>query len=231
MKKTMTQDYKQHWDDKFKSQSWGRYPPEDFVRFIGRNYKNCDRQALKILEVGCGPGANLWFLHREGYAVSGIDGSPAAIEIASERLESENQGLNPIVPDLKVGDFKDLPWGGGSFDGVVDIFAIYANTNEVIAKTLSEVYRVLKPGGRFYAKLWGRKCTGYGEGIELEPGTYDEIPTGPCANMGVSHFFDEAEIRRVFSDFQIDAIDNVLRVDGHSGSVIEEYLCQFTKGV
>ena len=27
-------NYKDHWDDKFRAQSWGRYPPEDLVRFM-----------------------------------------------------------------------------------------------------------------------------------------------------------------------------------------------------
>ena len=224
------QDYKQHWDDKFKSQSWGRYPPEDLVRFMGRNFKEGDRGALKVLEVGCGPGANLWFLHREGYNVSGIDGSPAAIEQAAVRLHDENEALNSLAPDLKVGDFSLLPWGNEQFDVVIDIFAIYANTLEVINKTVSEVERVLKPGGNFYTKLWGRNCTGYGQGTELESGTYDDIPAGPCAHMGVSHFFDAAEIEQIFSNFESITIDVVTRTDRVRGDdVVEEYLCHFKK--
>jgi len=222
-------DYSQHWDDKFSTREWGRYPPEDLVRFVGRNFKVADRQEISVLEVGCGPGANIWFLHREGYRVAGIDGSPAAIDKARLRIEIENTGLNGIDPDLRVGNFSRLPWPEQSFDLVVDIFAMYANTVDVIEQTLGEVYRVLKPGGRFYSKLWGTNTTGFGQGTEIESRTYDEIPLGPCCSMGISHFFDIDEIRQRFGSFQIDAIDTIVRSDAIIDSDIEEIICQCTK--
>lgn len=225
----MTNDYIHHWDKKFRSRSWGRYPPEDLVRFMGRNYKHLNSSDIKVLEVGCGPGANLWFLHREGFDVSGIDGSETAIEIASQRLKDENSELNPKFPDLRAADFSELPWEDNQFDVVIDIFAIYANTTDVIVKVLNEVHRVLKPQGRFYSKLWGRGCTGYGQGTKIEEGTYDNIPKGPCYDMGVSHFFDETEIKDIFQNFQIDAIDTLHRTEQNGNVKIEEYMCQFTK--
>lgn len=227
---TAAADYKDHWDEKFKAGSWGRYPPEDLVRFVGHTYRDADKNTISVLEVGCGTGANLWFLHREGYRIAGIDGSPTGVELTRKRLAEENAGLNPHTPDLRAGDFSSLPWADESFDLVIDIFAIYANTLEIISKTADEIHRVLKPGGRFYAKFWGRNTTGYGKGMEIEPGTYDEIPEGPCQNMGISHFFDRMEIENVFSKFHIDAIDTIARTDVSRGSdMIEEYLCQFTK--
>jgi SAM-dependent methyltransferase len=226
---SVASDYIQHWDDKFSTRAWGRYPPEDLVRFMGRQFAGRDRTAVSVLEVGCGPGANLWFLHREGYKVSGIDGSPAAIRIAEERLATENKGLNKHAPDLRVGNFATLPWADSQFDVVLDIFAIYANTLPVIDQVVSEVYRVLKPGGLFYSKLWGRNCTGYGQGREIEPGTYDDIPAGPCQDMGVSHFFDRAEIDRVFSRFSVRTVDVLTRTESVKNLVTEEYLCQFER--
>jgi SAM-dependent methyltransferase len=223
-------EYSAHWDEKFRARPWGRYPPEDLVRFMGRNFRELGRRReTKVLEIGCGPGANLWFLHREGFRVAGIDGSTSAIDQACARLRTENAGLNPIVADLRVGDLSRLPWAEAEFDVVVDNFALYANLNPVIERAISEVYRVLKPDGRFYLKVWGRGTTGYGEGRCLEEGTYTEIPRGPCRDMGVAHFFDEAEIRSRFARFQIDGIDRLVRSDSHSVSIIEELACQFTK--
>jgi SAM-dependent methyltransferase len=221
--------YNRHWDEKFRTRAWGRYPPEDIVVFMGRNYRDVDHGTISVLEIGCGPGANLWFLHREGYRVAGIDGSQAAIALASERLSRENAGLNAASPDLRVGDFSRLPWPEAAFDVVIDNRALYANTLAVIRSALAEVRRVLKPGGRFYSKSWGTGTTGYGQGPEIEPGTYDEIPAGPCEAMGVSHFFDEAEIRREFAAFRLEVIDVVRRTENSRGHFIEEFLCQFSK--
>lgn len=224
----MAENYTGHWDEKFKSRGWGRYPPEDFVRFMGRNFRHADKNRVKVLEVGCGPGANLWFMHREGFAVHGIDISAAAISIASERLAVENAGIKSPIPDLRVGNFSRLPWPDCHFDVAVDIFSVYANTTSVIADALGEIARVLKPGGLFYCKLWGTNTTGFGQGLLIEQGTYDAIPEGPCKQMGVSHFFTREEIESVFGrHFRPTAIDVVTRSDVAANQHIEEFHCQF----
>jgi len=94
------------WENVFRSQSWGKYPAEDFIRFIASNFYNVsDRKNVRILEVGCGPGANLWFMAREGFSVYGIDGSKHAIHLAKLRLDSECPGW---VGQLVVGDMVQL---------------------------------------------------------------------------------------------------------------------------
>ena len=62
------------WEEIFKTQGWGKYPPEELIRFIARKYSHePNRKSIKILEIGCGPGANIWYLAREGFTVYGID--------------------------------------------------------------------------------------------------------------------------------------------------------------
>ena len=54
------------WEEVFRQQEWGKYPGEDLIRFVARNFYNVEKRSdIKILEVGCGPGANLWFIARE----------------------------------------------------------------------------------------------------------------------------------------------------------------------
>ena len=44
------------WEKLFK-RDWGKYPPEDLIRFIKRLKKNTKikKKLKKILEIGCGP--------------------------------------------------------------------------------------------------------------------------------------------------------------------------------
>lgn len=57
------------WNSVFKNQEWGKYPSEDLIRFIARNFYSIkNRLDVKVLEIGCGPGANIWFLAREGFS-------------------------------------------------------------------------------------------------------------------------------------------------------------------
>jgi hypothetical protein len=48
------------WEQIFNTREWGKYPPEHAVRFVARNfYRVPYRKQVRLLEVGCGPGANL----------------------------------------------------------------------------------------------------------------------------------------------------------------------------
>lgn len=226
MNNSVQYDYKSHWDVKFKSRDWGKYPPEDLIRFVFNHYKHCDRSKVEVLEVGCGPGANLWFLNREGFKISGIDYSPTAIELACKLLE---KNISETALNLKVGDFSELPWGDNTFDLIIDIFSIYANPIKTIKNTIKEIERVLKPGGLGYSKFWGCNTTGFGSGDKLEHNTFNNISIGPAVNMGVIHFVDEEELRLLFNNFSNIIINKIQRTDVEKGYVIEELICQFQK--
>ena len=82
-----------------------KYPNEELCRFMGRNFfsKNLnelERQEIKILETGCGSGANIWMLAREGFATYGIDLSPEAIKLAELMLDSYGVGAKLSVQDM-----------------------------------------------------------------------------------------------------------------------------------
>ena len=89
------------WEEAIYSQGrhLNRYPFDAVVSFVYR-YRPKVRapQQIRILEVGCGAGNNLWFAAREGFDVAGIDGSDSAVDHARRRFEQE--GLNG---DLRVG--------------------------------------------------------------------------------------------------------------------------------
>ncbi len=81
------------WEKKIygQGQHLNRYPFENVVTFICRNYpRDKERKEINVLEVGCGSGNNLWFAAREGFSVTGIDDSKSAINYAKERFKNEN---------------------------------------------------------------------------------------------------------------------------------------------
>lgn len=215
-----------YWENIFAQRAWGAYPPEELVRFIARSFRAVpDRSQVRVLEIGCGPGPNIWFLTREGYAAAGIDGSPTAIRQAEARLEAEN--LPPA--DLKVGNFASLPWPDGSFDAVLDIEALYANRMQAIRATLAETLRVLKPGGLFFGKMFADESTGSASGEELEPGTRGKPASGPCIGNEVAHFFTRGELDTLFAGFSRLAVDRVHRTDAGGGLDIVEWLVHAQK--
>ena len=215
------------WEEVYQKTGFGGgYPDTNLVRFVARNLYSKDRKSTRILEVGCGIGANLWYFAREGFDTYGLDGSKTAIEKCSERLKQQNYSCKLVVGDACA---TDLPHG--YFDAVVDVECIYANRISDIRRILSEIYRVLKTDGLFYSMMFGVKTTGYGLGKELEPNTFADIKSRAFAGRGIAHFFTEEEIRCLLEQagFRDIEINWVLRTEKQQQETIHEFLCQAKK--
>lgn len=218
-----------HWDSIFASRAWGQYPPEELIRFVARTYRDGEaRRSLRALEIGCGPGPNLWYLAREGFQVAGIDGSSHAIDTAHRRLEAE-LGAAAKSADLKVGNFTTLPWGDEMFDVVLDIEALSANPRAVIVATIAEVRRVMKPGAWFFSKMFGPETTDIGTGELLEDGTTRNPTEGPLAGVGVIHAATREDVHALFADFSELKLDWVHRSDAGGQYAVFEWLIQVRK--
>ena len=93
------------WEDIFQNNEWGKYPSLAVVRFVARNfYKVPNRKDIRILELGCGTGANLWYCAREGFSVIGLDGSKTALNTMISRFNAEHLNSNLIY--ARDGDYS-----------------------------------------------------------------------------------------------------------------------------
>jgi len=154
------------WDKK-----WGdftkqkQYPTEDFIRFIAGNfYASPNRGALRMMEVGFGGGANLWYLAREGFQVYGVEGSESATQAAIRRLNEECPGWKGEVLSC---DAITLPFSGDMFDAVIDRGAVLCNSWENSIIIYQEMLRVCKPGGRLFTNMYTSGSYGFGMGEKV----------------------------------------------------------------
>lgn len=208
------------WERIFSTRPWGRYPPEELVRFVARNYGAApNRSLIRILDLGCGPGACSWYLAREEYSTYGIDASPTAIRLASERLEKE--GLHA---EFHLGDMATLPWPDKYFDAAIDIESISANTVLVSRGILAEAWRVLKPGGRLFSISFKAGSWGDGTGRQVEEHVFEDIPEGPCAGMGRIRFSPEQQIRELYSHFGELALEYTIRSMDQMGHAVAQWV-------
>jgi len=117
----------------------------DFVDAICRQVT--DRRP-RILDVGCGTGANLLMLSQYGDA-EGVDVSEDALAFCRER------GLDKV----RLGAAEELPYEDGTFD-LVTALDVVEHLDDDLAG-LREMRRVLRPGGRVllfvptFMFLWG----------------------------------------------------------------------------
>ena len=97
----------------------------------------------KLLEVGCGAGRyTRAFLHyRPDLEIHGCDISHIALD---EAREADRSGKI----EYRIGDALELPYQAGEFD-IVALFDVFEHVTDV-EQAVSEVARVLKPGGVFH---------------------------------------------------------------------------------
>lgn len=185
------------WEEIFRSRSWGRYPSENVVRFVAQRFFAVpDRGRVRILDLGCGAGSNTWFMAREGFSVTAIDGSEAAIGQTKGLLAKEG-----LEADLLVGDFTKLAFPSDWFDAVVDCCAVQHNSWNDIIRIHNQIHRVLKPDGWFYGEMLSVDSSHAQASESDEQNTFLDFKAG-CNKVGVLvHLFTRQDIDMLFSKY------------------------------
>jgi SAM-dependent methyltransferase len=106
----------------------------------------------RVLDAGCGDGRNLVYLLQRGFACFGIDREPAAVEHVrslAARLSADSPAANFVV-----GELDRLPWGDATMDAVLCSAVLHFAADEAhFGRMMEEMWRVLAPGGMFFARL------------------------------------------------------------------------------
>ena len=106
----------------------------EVLRFAG------PRRGMRVLEVGCGTGANLALFAEAGCAIAGVDASPAMIDVARGKL---GEGA-----DIRLGDAAHLPFGDGSFDLAIAFLTLHEMPTALREAVVAEMARVTGADGR-----------------------------------------------------------------------------------
>jgi SAM-dependent methyltransferase len=201
------------WEDIFKTRAWGKYPPLPLVRFIARNFYHMpDRKLLRMLEIGSGPGANLWYMAREGFLVHGIEGSATANAQALQYLEREK--LADRVGFLKTGDYCEIlhTLPDNYFHAIIDVESLYCNTFAASRAVVEIAVQKLKPGGKMFSMTFAEGTWGM-DGPEVD--YHATLPQeGPLAGDGFSRYVSEADIGKLYLT-ENTQITNIERHDRH----------------
>ncbi len=145
----------------------------------------------KALEVGCGP-AYLgleWLKKTEGTSLVGLDLSREMLNIA-ERNCGE-YGFTDRV-SLEPGNAQRLPFNDDSFDAAFSNGSLHEWSNPVAA--FNELYRVLKPGGRFFISDLKRDMTRMIKGLLWLMASPREIRPGFLSSVAAAYTVEEIEI-------------------------------------
>mgnify|MGYP001035193850 CR=1 FL=1 len=171
-----------------------RFPYDKVISFVFRYYpKEKEKTEIKILEVGCGAGNNLWALALEGFDVYGIDGSETAIKLANDIFNKFGTKGNFYIQDFT----KPFPFNDEIFDLIIDRGSITCIDIKDAQKTFKEIYRVLKTGGYFFFNPYSTKHFTYLSSTTKKTEKYVLTEKGSIAGTGFVCFYDIQDIEKL----------------------------------
>ena len=97
----------------------------------------------EVLEIGFGTGLNLSCYPEHIKRIVTVDVNPRIDKLAQKRIQSSN-----ITVDCRILNGESLPMADNTFDSVVSTFTLCSIPN--VEQAMAEVYRVIKPGGKFF---------------------------------------------------------------------------------
>jgi len=186
-------------------------------------YKN-----KKVLEIGIGFGTEILQYARNGAKVYGIDLTNSAIRMSNKRFKLEN-----LTGIFQQANFKNLPYKDNTFD-LVTSFGVLHHSKET-QQGINEIYRVLKPGGRFIIMLYHKGFKYYFmklffHGVlrgEILKYSSQQIVSRHSENFGncpLTKVYNRKEAKKMFSRFkQLEMecfrLDDHFRINGKIFSI------------
>ncbi len=180
------------------------WPWTDLVQLVMRYASPPYQKGFKVLELGCGAGANIpFFASLEGGGVSYF-----SVE-SSEVIVSQLHETYPQFRDsIEVGDFTtELP--NEQFDLIVDRGAMICNKSKAIARCIQRCYAQLNSGGKFIGVDWySTQCSSFAQAQVEDEWTRVNFVNGPFVPVHRIHFSDKEHLLDLFSNFEIEALEH-----------------------
>lgn len=128
-----------------------------------REMKDVGPRDKSVLEIGCGAGTSSILFALDGAQVTASDLTHEAVAITKSKFE-----LLGLDGEFVQADAENLPFPDNSFD-VVFSSGVLHHTPDT-QKTIDEIYRVLKPGGRAVVMLYAKWSFQYSVSLLLVRG-------------------------------------------------------------
>jgi SAM-dependent methyltransferase len=158
----------------------------------------CHKSGLPKTVLDCGAGGEsppLALFHEHGYDVRGIELNE------EQRMKAEafaqEQGIDLHISH---GTMLHLPYDDTSLSYVYSYNTIFHMRKADVANAISEIHRVLVPGGLCFVNVLSVDDFRYGTGEKIAEGEYRQEERG---EMVVHAYFQDDEPNEYFKDMQI----------------------------
>lgn len=150
----------------------------------------------RVLDLGAGVGRHALWLAAQGHRVTATDAAPEGL------AEIDKAGGVETV----LGRMNDLPFEDASFDHVLSWNVIYHGDEDILLQTISEIRRVLKPGGTYLGTMLSKRRLPHEQakypGREISRNAW--VFDAPGTDKIHPHYFcSAAELLALFSGFEV----------------------------
>ncbi|HEY1986536.1 MAG TPA: class I SAM-dependent methyltransferase [Terracidiphilus sp.] len=167
---------------------------------------------MRVLDAGCGFGRNLVYLLGAGCNVFALDQDAGGVEHVRQLSASLDTGLP--AENFRVGAIEAMPFADGFADVVLCSSVLhFARDDDHFLAMVSELWRVVKPGGMLFCRLGSRI------GMDFQPVRGHKFIVG-----------DGSEWFLVDEDMLMDLTEemNAVLVDPLKTTIVQDYRCMTT---
>ncbi|MBO6893684.1 MAG: class I SAM-dependent methyltransferase [Roseibium sp.] len=184
------------WEERWQTEEgradWLR-PDEGVAALVDKLMQNTP---VKALDLGCGVGRHALAFARAGFETHAMDLSEAGLEEVQKSARAA--GLEVAT---HLAPMTELPFEDNSFDYVLSFNVIYHGDPKIVRTAISEITRVLKPGGLYQGTMLSKRNSNVGIGTEVAPGTWVREGDG---DKNHPHFYcNAAELIDLFGAFEL----------------------------
>lgn len=178
-----------------------------------------------ILTLGCGTGKHDFALAEQGYVMTGIDISPAMIEVARQTvIEPPQSDIMPsyfTLPVFEVADIRTYQ-PPQIYDAAISLFHVisYQNQNEDVLQAFETANKALANGGLFIFDVW------YGPGVLTDKPSVrvKKVCDGNNLLIRYAHPLMSAEDNLVDVGYEVLVID---QTSGHTSAIEEHHRMRY----
>lgn len=156
---------------------------------------------MAFLDLGCGLGRHSVYMASKGFDVTAVDLSDYGVNNLKVWAEKENLHIDTVVCNM-----LKLPFADNSFDCIMAYNVIYHTDTNGFLAALSEIRRVLRPGGELFLTLISKDTYSFQHVDQykmLDANTLlrDEDET----EKDVPHFYvNITDIRIIFAEWEFE---------------------------
>jgi SAM-dependent methyltransferase len=225
----MSEDKKNEWNRSFENGDNFLFSPnEEIVRLVSRNIRKrtgpntfedfvTDVESKRILDAGCGVGRHTIYAHLLGLDAYGIDLSDVAVKTA--RMWAEQIQMSSFKNKIIQGDLRRMPWDHDFFHYSISHGVLDSMPYEIARESVSEISRVIMPGGLFFCDLISGDDSNHSENYYGE-----EIVRSKHEKDTIQNYFNYSRIQELFGlHFDVQECKLVRHTDVISGEFRSRY--------